>query len=201
MPPILYVDDNGNRFRLPYGAEGRTFPAGGRVCREVCTERDHFNAGGIYYELPAENAHGFFGVRPVATHNLPICDYVSWRGLFVMALPGELKLMAVDDLWSLGKVRGFGGPWKGDSVVADVPSDPYLMNGFDRKTVIMTADRRVTIRLEVDVDGWGTWVEAGAYELSPDAPLTVGLPQAFGGYWIRAVASDDCVASVQLHYD
>lgn len=198
---ILYIDDNGNRFRLPYGTEVRTVPAGGRICREVCTERDHFNAGGIYYELPAENAHGFFGVRPVATHNLPICDYVSWRGLFVMALPGELDLMAVDDLWRLGKVRGFGGPWKGDLVCADVPSDPYLMNGFDRKRVVLSADRKTTIRLEVDVDGWGTWVEAGAYELTPGTERIIDLPLAFGGYWIRSVATADCVVSVQLVYE
>ena len=196
---ILYVDDHGNRFRLPYGT--RTVGGPSRVCREVCTERDHFNAGGIYYELPAENAHGFFGVRPVTTHGLPIVDYASWRGLFVLSLPGELRVMAVDDMWAAGKARGEGGPWLDEPVRAGSPSDAYLLNGFDRKSVRIKADRATTIRLEVDVDGWGTWVPAGAFEVAAGEERRVEFPRAFGGYWVRAVSSADCTASVRFVYE
>ena len=50
---ILYVDDKG-RWRLPRGTAGldKAGPLGAeRVCREVCTERDLFNAGGTFFEL------------------------------------------------------------------------------------------------------------------------------------------------------
>ena len=39
---------------------------------EVATERDLFNFGGTFYELPARNAQGFAKIRPIATHNLKI---------------------------------------------------------------------------------------------------------------------------------
>ena len=202
---ILYVDDSGNRWRLPYGVKGeerRAKSEEGRVCREVCTERDHFNAGGIYYELPAENAHGFAGLRPVATHNRPIFDYGSWRGLFALSLPGEVRLMAIDDMWKAGKVRGSGGPWKDTAVKAGVPSDAYLMNGFDKKTLTLKVDRTTTVTMEVDVTGWGVWVKAGEYDaIAAGVKYTFVLPQAMSGYWVRFVSSADCTATAQLDYE
>ena len=198
---ILYVDDAGNRWRLPYGSEARTTFAGGRVCREVCTERDHFNAGGIYYELPAENAHGFAGLRPVATHNREIVDYGSWRGLFAVTLPGELRLMAIDDFWRAGKARGVGGPWKNASVAAGELSDAYLMNGFDKKTLTLAASADATVTMEVDVTGWGIWVKAGAYPLKANEVRTDVLPCALSGYWVRFVSDHAATVTAQLTYE
>jgi len=202
---ILYVDDGGNRWRLPYGSkneEGKVKKCGeGRVCREVCTERDHFNAGGIYYELPAENAHGFAGVRPVTTHNWDIFDYGSWRGLFAVSLPGELRLMAIDDMWKVGKARGFGGPWKDTAVKAGESSDAYLLNGFDKKTLTLKSSADTTVMMEVDVTGWGVWVRAGAYELKAGATQTKVLPRAFGGYWVRFTSDRDAAVTAQLAYE
>ena len=87
-----------------------------RVCREVATERDLFNFGGTFYELPARNAQGFAKIRPVATHNLKIHDYASHFGLlFMTGLTGEkgeriikskdgktaIWAGVIDDLWQL----------------------------------------------------------------------------------------------------
>lgn len=198
---ILYVDDNGNRWRLPYGSDGARKPAEGRVCREICTERDHFNAGGIYYELPAENAHGFAGVRPVTTHNSPIYDYASWRGLFVLSLPGSLKVMAIDDMWKVGKSVGHGGPWSETAVRAGEPSDPYLMNGFDAKSLTLCADRPCTVTLEIDIDGWGTWVKAETFQLAGGSCFRKTFPRAFGGYWVRLTSDADAVISAEFDYE
>lgn len=198
---ILYVDDNGNRWRLPYGSDGARKPAEGRVCREICTERDHFNAGGIYYELPAENAHGFAGVRPVTTHNSPIYDYASWRGLFVLSLPGSLKVMAIDDMWKVGKSVGHGGPWSETDVRAGEPSDPYLMNGFDAKSLTLCADRPCTVTLEIDIDGWGTWVKAETFQLAGGSCFRKTFPRAFGGYWVRLTSDADAVISAEFDYE
>ena len=197
---LIYTDDNGNVFRLPRNWSGAPMSTG-RICREVCTERDIFCAGGLLYELPAENAHGFFGVRPICQHGLQIYDYASWRGLFVMSLPGELRLMAVDDLWQLCKPAGVGGPWKNSAAKAGVPSDIYLMNGFDQKTLVLSADKDVTVSLEVDIDGWGTWVKYADYELQAGARQKIRLAESLGGYWARVTASADCTATAQFTYD
>lgn len=84
---ILVIDDAGRRWRLPKGdpvlEKDAALPL--RVCREVGHQRDLFQAGGTFYELPAENAGGFIKMRPVTTHGRRITDYCSYRGLLVLA--------------------------------------------------------------------------------------------------------------------
>lgn len=198
---ILYRDDKGKSWRLPYGTSDRKHLENSRVCREICTERDHFNAGGVYYELPAENAHGFAGLRPITTHNLPIIDYASWRGLFAYTTHGAINLLPIDHFWHFGKARGFGGPWLKSEVKAEVPSDPYILNGFDYKTVKLLSSVDQAITLQVDVDGWGTWVDAYTFELKAGQSLKQSLPRAFSGYWLRFAPSVDSTVSAQLIYE
>jgi hypothetical protein len=84
---ILIEDDQGRKWRLPLGNEAftnLTDAATLRIDREVATERDLFNCHGTFYELPAENADGFAKIRPVASHNLRINDYASYRGMLIM---------------------------------------------------------------------------------------------------------------------
>ena len=176
---VIYTDEQGKRWRLPRGHvafDGKSPHGLVRVDREVCTERDLLNAGGTFFEFPAENAGGIAKVRPVATHNRQIHDYASWRGLLVMSgvssdasitnahlirsTDGRAAVWvgAVDDLWSFGKPVGVGGPWKDTPVDAGTPSDPYLLTGYDRKTLTVshTSATRVRLRVEVDLTGTGS---------------------------------------------
>jgi len=175
---VLVTDDSKRRWRLPKGDESfaRSSTTLRRVCREVCTERDLLQVEGTFYEVPAENAGGFSKMRAVATHHLSIVDYTSYRGLLVMAGVGEtaagnshiirsddgkcaLWVGAVDDLWELGKPRGHGGPWWKTAVKVGEASDPYLLRGYDRKTlgVSHNASETITIALEVEISGAGDW--------------------------------------------
>jgi hypothetical protein len=219
---VLYVDNKG-RWRLPKGDASfeRPGPLGDeRICREVCTERDMFNAAGTFYELPADNAGGFAKVRPITTHNRRIKDYASYRGLLVLsglgadAPAGEhvirsddgkcaLWVGAVDDLWHLGKPRGTGGPWKDTAVKAGQPSDPYLMTGYDRKRVTLshTAKEPVKIRLEADLTGTGLWVAYREFTVGPGQPTEHTFPAAYTAYWVRAVADRETTATVTFVYE
>jgi hypothetical protein len=216
---IVYVDHKG-RWRLPRGDKGldKEGPLGAeRVCREVCTERDLFNAGGTFFELPAENAGGFAKIRPIATHNRRIKDYASYRGLMVLSgvrgdASGEhivrssdgkaaLWVGAVDDLWKFGKVRGEGGPWLRTATKAGVPSDPYLCTGYDRKRLTLAADKLVQVRVEADISGTGLWVPYQIFDVQADHPTQHTFPAVFSAYWLRFVANTDAVVSAQLVYD
>jgi len=216
---ILYVDERG-RWRLPRGdaALDQAGPLGvERVCREVCTERDLFNAGGTFFELPAENAGGFAKIRPIATHNRRIKDYASYRGLLVMSgvrsdAEGEhvvrssdgktaLWVGAVDDLWQFGKVRGVGGPWHKTAVEAGVPSDPYLCTGYDRKRLTLNSDRAVRVTVEADVSGTGLWVPYEVFEVAQDQQMNHEFSKSFGAYWLRVTADRDAIVSATLIYD
>ena len=214
--------ENGRRWRLPRGDASFELPGAGegeRVCREVVTERDLFNAFGTFYELPAESAGGFGGIRPIATHNRHIQDYASYRGLLVLSgvredAGGEhiirsdegrcaLWVGAVDDLWQLGKPRGSGGPWNHTSVQSGLPSDAYLMTGYDQKSLKLSHDAAtpVVFRMEVDITGTGTWIVYKELSVNPGQTLQYDFPDAFSAYWVRLVADRDCSATALFHYE
>ena len=213
----VITDDEGRRWRFPYATKDLwTLGRQGRLCRECCTERDLLNIGGTFYELPAENAGGFAKARAIATHRSQVYDYCTWRGLFVIsgvdpaaAEAGEhfvksddgkaaLWVGVADDLWKIGKPVGVGGPWLDADVKAGVPSDPYIMTGFDRKSVFLAADREVEITLELDITGDGTWMPFRSFKVLGLSRHDLGDIRA---YWVRAVTDSDCRALVQFWYE
>jgi hypothetical protein len=215
-------------YELALYAEPRKAPApeGGlgvaRVCREVATERDLLNCHGTFYELPARNAGGLPKIRPVATHNLAVHDYVSYRGMLVLTGVDPVALGranehivtsddgkcavwcgAIDDVWRLGKPRGEGGPWKDTRVRAGEPSDPYLMTGYDRKQMSLSHSGAapVTFTVEVDPDGTGLWCAYGTFDVAPGRTETHRFPDGFSAYWVRVKADGDCTATAIFRYE
>jgi hypothetical protein len=92
-PFIFLQDDNGKKWRFP-NVNGDT----NIVCSEVVTERDLLYVGGVWYEVPAENAGGFAALRPIALADEPVKSLRAERG--IMYVNG--KAMAIDDLWKNG---------------------------------------------------------------------------------------------------
>ena len=187
-----------------------------RICREVATERDLLNFHGTFYELPARNAQGLAKIRPIATHNLAIHDFCSHNGLLlftgidastqshhiIRSNDGKAAVWAgvVDDLWKLGKPRGTGGPWYRTDVVANEPSDPYLMTAYDHKQLAISSSNDATFRIEVDIDGTGLWIPYQSFSVQAGQTLEHTFPKGFSAYWVRAVSDVDTNATVTFHY-
>ena len=190
-----------------------------RICREVATERDLFNCFGTFFELPARNAGGFRRIRPVSSHNLAIEDYCSYRGLLVLAGvnldaaannphiirsdDGKTGLWvgAIDDLWSLGKPVGIGGPWKDTKVTAGNPSDPYLITGYDKKSLTLESSSPCRVTAEIDVTGMDQWHPYRSFDLSAMEAVHYEFPDAFQAYWIRFRTNEATTVSAQLLYE
>lgn len=220
---VLIVDDKGRRWRLPKGS--RQFDdlisnAQMRLCREVATERDLFNCHGTFYELPAENADGFAKIRPISSHNFRIHDYASYRGMLIMtgidikdtdsyhiirSSDGKAALWAgvIDDLWKMGKPVGEGGPWKNDAVVANKPSDPYLIGFYDKKTVSIRHNQPGVIKFTIEVNpmGHGPWMVYKEILVKPGETVDYIFPDNFQTRWVRLIADKDCDATAWFVYD
>ena len=112
-------------------------------------------------------------------------------------------LGSVDELWGLGKPVGVGGPWKETSVAAGEPSDPYLMTGYDRKTLELShrSDRPVRIRVEIDLAGTGSWSRYDEFEVPPGRTVTHAFPDGFQAYWLRTSADSATTATAWLRYE
>ncbi len=217
----VFVDGQWSVYRLPKAThtQDHTFTTEWPRIREVESERWLMNTCGMFYELPAMQYAGkVWGVRPVCSHLRIIGDFCSWNGLLVMAgdqttpigdsntyvgqPQANLWLGKTDDLWQWGKPRGWGGPWFRTPVEADVPSDPFLMTGFEHKCVHFSHDHDGPVRfaIEVDFHGDGEWhflanevAQAGSYTHHCFEP-------GFSAHWVRFRASESCTASAQLHY-
>ena len=219
---VLVVDGRGRRWRLPRTKDAYEAPTEAgllRICREVSTERDVFSAYGTFYELPAENADGFAKVRPVATHGYRVMDYASFRGMLVMSgvradalgehvirsEDGKVALWAgaIDDLWSLGKPRGQGGPWLSTAVAAHTPSDPYLIWGYDRRELSLSHDHPASVEVEVELDltGTGLWVKLQTLAVPAGETVRFQIDPSIQARWLRTTARASCTATAQLRYE
>lgn len=221
----VLVESHGERLRLPKGdpAYDQPFSFGWpRTYREVQSERELANIHGTFYELPliVNNKPPLFQkLRPISSHRKQIADFASWNGLLVMSGVGAstpatddpqiyrsddgseaLWFGGIDDLWKFGKPVGVGGPWKDTPVVAEAPSDPYLMTGYDKKSLRLTANQPTSIRLEINFDHQG-YHAYQTFELNGQDAVEFTFPTGFSAHWVRLVASADCTATAIFTYE
>jgi len=220
----LIVDVKGRRWRLPLGNPSYSQlmkEQALRICREVVTERDLFNCGGTFYELPAENADGYAKIRPISSHDLKINDYASYRGMMILSGidPGSAKgnkhiyqsddgkaaLWAgvIDDLWKLGRPVGRGAVWYNTPVKAGQSSDPYLFGGYQKRSLSLSAssDKATRIRIEIDPTGENIWFNYMEKTVPPNGKFEHVFSASTQGKWIRFTSLDDASVTAKLIYE
>lgn len=220
----LIVDDAKRRWRLPLGNDSYQELMAKqqlRICREVATERDLFNCGGTFYELPAENADGYAKIRPISSHNFKINDYTSFRGMLIMtgltqssaalsnshifqSADKQCSIWAgvIDDLWQLGKPVGKGGPWLNSTVIANTPSDSYLYGFYDDRTLDLShqSNGAVTFSIQFDPTGDNEWVNYKSFIVKANEKFHFKFPKNIQARWIRFVTDSNTIATAWLDY-
>ncbi|SDT19454.1 hypothetical protein [Microlunatus soli] len=187
--------------------------------RETEHERLLMDHHGMFYELsPWAYGGRVWGVRPISTHLSVLGDFCSWQGMLVLgadnASPSHglnpytaepqsgLWFGKTDDLWGYGKPSGWGGPWWQAEVRAGVPSDPYLMTGFDNKCLHVEnlGDLAATITIEIDFAGHGRFGRTEDLVVPPGRTASHVFPAGFSAHWVRLVSDTDTVATAQFIY-
>ncbi len=219
----IILKAGGKRYRLPKGhaAYDQPFPTGWpRGIREAVSERYLANFHGTFYEIPRGGGHrpDIQRIRPVASHGKIIADFCTWRGLLVLSgakapakpdghcFAGEdargLWFGAIDDLWKLGKPVGRGGPWHETAVKAGETSDPYLMTGYDRKTLRLShdADVPVTFTLEADISH-ENYRPVERIGVPAGKTVTWRFPDGYHAHWARLTADKACRATATFIYE
>lgn len=182
--------------------------------REAQTERYLMDVHGIFYEMPTIAYGGnILAIRPVSNHLRIVPDFCYWQGMLVLAgdqtdqssgqPQSNLWFGNVDELWQMGKPKGWGGPWWETSVGANQPSDPYLMTGFDQKVLHLTHNtiREVTCTVEVDFMGTGQWHTYATLKLPAAGYLHHEFPAGFSAHWVRLTMDKPCKATAVFIYN
>jgi len=171
----------------------------------------------MFYDFPPDFRAGkTAGLRPLATHLRMIPDFCNWNGRLVLAsddtsvmgnpLGGQpqsnLWFGTAADLLRFGRPAGWGGPWVGDAVKAGVPSDPFLIDGFEKRIVHIAhrAPAEVDFTLEVDPRGDGSWTRYQSLKVPAAGYAYHIIPAELKAIWMRLTASRDCTATAYFHY-
>lgn len=96
---------------------------------------------------------------------------------------------------------GVGGPWHQTAVVANQPSDPYLMTGYDRKRLTVWSDHDTQITVEVDVDHQSGWHRYQVFDVVAGQPLEHEFPEWFSAHWVRLQSSQAATVTAVFRYE
>lgn len=214
---VMVKGGNGVVYRLPKGGKSFDNQTDIRNIREVVQERLLANMHGTFYEIP--RGPEIARIKPVASHNLHIQDFETWRGLLVLSGVSKdahpdghifksadnntgLWFGELDDLWKLGKPAGVGGPWKNSEILANSPSDPYLMAGYDKKSVEFSHNAPGTVKFFVEVDyfGKGEFFPYKIFEIPAGKTIRYEFPKGFSSHWARLLSNKDCKATAIFTY-
>jgi hypothetical protein len=82
-------------------------------------------------------------------------------------------------------------------------SDPYLMTGYDNKTLTLshTGQAPVVFTVEVDLTTQGDWKTFNAFTVPAGKPFTYQFPDGYSAHWVRIKANKDCQATAMLNYN
>jgi hypothetical protein len=97
----------------------------------------------------------FMGMLAVGRSEFPYLGTISYYA--TGHLQAGLDFFRLEDLWSFGKPGGYGGVWKDTSISAGATSNPFLIYGFETKTIHLWSDTPGTFTIEVDPVGDGSW--------------------------------------------
>lgn len=218
---VILHTSKGN-LRLPKGDKCFDSIKDIRSVREVESERELANIHGTFYELPLQHVGQeplFHMMRPVSSHDKLISDYNTWNGLLVMSgikksaessihvyknknNTAALWFGGIDDLWKLGKPVGKGGPWAKSDVRAGEMSDPYLMTGYDKKTLHLSADKNVTVTLWLKVSHYiDNPVKYKEFKVKAGKTFVYKFPEGFSAHWALLSANKDCNVTAQFIYE
>jgi hypothetical protein len=108
-----------------------------------------------------------------------------------------------DDLWSFGKPKGFGGVWYQSPVDAGEESDPYLMTGFDKKSVHLYHDinKNVEFTIQTDFMGNGDFQDYKTIVVKPGEYFHYEFPDAYSANWLKLKVDKKCKATAIINYN
>jgi len=196
-------------FRLPKGSYTHDSFQGWYTewprIREIVDGKFLMHMHGLFYYFPSTfSAANTAGINPICTYLKMPVDYCWWNGQLVMGRDDTSTTGGniwagqshsapwfgqLSDLEKWGAPAGFGGPWKEDTLTANVPGEPFLVTGFEKRILHIkhSASTSVNFTLQHDSAGHGTWTDLAKVSVPPNGYAWYLLPSRLNTVWIRLV--------------
>lgn len=221
---ILRLLDEGKwyRYRLPKATNTYDYWQGHYTewprIREVSGGKFLMDMNGMYYDFPKTfTANNTAGIAPLSSHLKVTTDFADWNGELVISCDetslfgnpiagrclSNLWFGKWNDLSTWGPRRGYGNVWKNDVVNANVSSDPFLVNGFDKKMLHVDHDNfsPIKVTIEVDYDGNNKWVKYRDINIKAKGYEYFLFPENFKAQWVRLKSDTECKISASFYLD
>lgn len=194
--------------------------------RNIGTEDDPellMTMHGMFWHFPQtfSTAHSA-GIRPRGAYLKVIADFTNWNGRLVFGCDDSAQSEFLNkrrqkgniggpgqsnsNLWfgtmntpdEVGPTTAGGSLWLKDSVMADVPSDPFLFNGWNNRCawIANRSDHDAVITFERDMFGNNTWKPFIRETVHAHSSVFVPFNRYDKGTWIRAVSDTDIQADL-----
>lgn len=107
-----------------------------------------------------------------------------------------------DDLWNFGKPTGTGGVWYNTDIQPAEVSDPYLMYGFDKKSVHLYQDSPNAIEMTIETDFMsnGEFKAFKTIKIAPGEYIHYEFPDGYSAQWMRISSDKACKATAMVIY-
>ncbi len=208
-------------YRLPKGSHSYDGAHGWNTewprIREIGENDLLMTMHGTFWKFPKDfSPRSSAGIAPRSNYLKVVGDFCRWGDRLVLGCDdtakaeflnkrkakGEIQApQSQSNLWfikpgdldRLGPVIGRGSVWSADTVKAGAPSDPFLFSGYDHRGLFLSQDsgRPVSVRLEVDVAGNGTWEKLRDVEVPATGSTFVSFSPEERGAWIRLTSTSD----------
>lgn len=208
-------------YRLPkaahtYDHRGGWYTEWPRI-REVGNGKMLMDMHGMMYDFPKTfSRNNSSGITAVNSHLRYIPDFCSWNNQIVIAtdettvLENPMAGRAQSNLWfgqwsdlkNWGGATGWGGPWDNDEVKANIPSDAFLVNGFDKKVLHLAqkSSQPVRFTIQVDKSGNNNWEDYENITVGAKSYKYFIFPAGFKATWVRFKTNKNCTASAFFHF-
>lgn len=209
----LLQDGNWTRYRLPKGSYTHDADAGWYTewprIREIVDGKLLSHMHGLLYYFPKTfSVTNTGGINPICTYLKMPVDYCWWNGQLVMGRDDASTTGGniwagqshsapwfgqLNDLETWGKPAGFGGVWLNDAVVANTPSEAFLVKNFQRRVLHLkhTTAATVNFTLQHDATGLGAWANLTTISVTNSGYVFYIFPPNFDTTWVRLVADQN----------
>jgi hypothetical protein len=185
--------------------------------REIGDGKMMMDMHGMFFDFPASFSQtNASGIKPIGSHLRYIPDFLSWNNMVVLATDetsiqgnpyagqpqSNLWFGKREELGNWGPKSAYGAIWLNDEVIAEKPSLPFLIAGFDNRILhLNNSDKTpVTITIQVDEKGTGNWKELQTIALEKEGYQYYIFKEDLKAEWVRLVANKTSKLTAAFHF-